>query len=49
MVKRFGLALALAGALAAAAACTNPTAPSSAAPRHVAPQQSAGTLIGSDV
>jgi hypothetical protein len=47
MVIRFGLALALAGALAA---CTDPTAPRSAAPtgRHMAPMQSAGTLIGSD-
>jgi hypothetical protein len=50
MVKRFGLALALAGAIGALAACTNPTAPT-ASPRantiH-ATQRSAGTLIGSD-
>jgi hypothetical protein len=51
MVKRFGLALALASALAALAACTNPTAPS-ASPRAVmpgAPMSAAGTLIGSDI
>jgi hypothetical protein len=51
MAKRFVLLAAVALVTGALAACTSPTAPTSASPsahRVNVPMQSAGTLVGSD-
>ena len=49
MAKRFGLLAAVALVSSVLAACSNPTAPAATSQsHHLAPQSSAGTLVGSD-